>query len=145
MANKKNRERRDPAYQREQGKREAYKKPERKITFSMSLHIKGEGETEKEWETLGLLSQLYIRMKQCGQLSIHQIKQNKWIKEYHKVTFPPKSGFKEPKHVTGVTWAVMHITNNSKEVVVGFVENDIFYIVFFDKEHKFWPTEKKST
>jgi hypothetical protein len=63
-----------------------------------------------------------------------------YIKQYTKVNFPPSSGFNEPKHIVGVTWAVMHITNTSKEVVVGYIEDDVFYIVFLDKNHEFWPS-----
>ena len=48
---------------------------------------------------------------------------------------------KEPKHVTPDNWAVIHIKPNSKEVVAGFLENDVFYIVFLDKEHDFWDTD----
>lgn len=38
-------------------------------------------------------------------------------------------------------WAVIHIKPKSKEVVAGFLENDVFYIVFLDKEHNFWDTD----
>lgn len=55
--------------------------------------------------------------------------------------FPPNSAFTPPKHITGVTWAVIHITPKSKEVVVGFIEDDVFYVIFLDKEHKFWPVK----
>jgi len=48
---------------------------------------------------------------------------------------------KEPKHVTPDNWAVIHIKPKSKEVVAGFLENDVFYIVFLDKEHDFWDTD----
>jgi hypothetical protein len=75
-----------------------------------------------------------------------EVRQNKYIKEYSKVDFPPNSEFKKPTHIGEVTWAVMHITANSKEVVVGYIdEDDVFYIIFLDKEHKFWPTTLKNT
>ena len=137
--------RRDPAYLREQGKRDAYVKKQRNITFSFSKHIQGEGQTIEEWSNLGLLKKLIIRIKYLGQHPTTVVRQNKWIKEYHKVHFPPNSEFKEPKHVSGVIWAVMHITENSKEVVVGFIEEDVFYIIFLDKDHKFWPSKLKNT
>ncbi len=140
-----NHSKKDPAYLREQGSRKVYVKQERRITFCLSKHIKGEGQSIDEWSNLDLLAKLLRKMQQCGQHSVHEIRQKKWIKEYSKVSFPPNSKFTHPKHISEVTWAVMHITDNSKEVVVGFVEDDVFYLVFLDKDHEFWPTKKKNT
>ncbi|WP_411811948.1 hypothetical protein ACLB9Y_00915 [Chryseobacterium scophthalmum] len=137
--------RQDPAYLREQGKKELKEKNKRNITFCFSKHIKGEGQSFEEWEEEGLLSQLFERLKQLGNYPVLVIKQNDWITEYHKVDFPPKSDFKVPQHISGVTWATIHIKPNSKAVIVGYIENDIFYVVFLDKDHRFWITEKKNT
>lgn len=145
MPSKKTINRRDPAYIREQGKKEAVGSKERVITFSFSKHIKGEGQSIEEWNVLGLHGKLIKRIQFVGQHSVHLVKQNQWIKEYHKVDFPPNSKFTEPKHITNVTWAVMHLTDKSKEVVVGFIENDVFQIIFLDKEHEFWPSELRNT
>ncbi len=145
MVSKKKKGNRDPAYLREQGKRNAIGNKQRNITFSFSKHIQGEGQTIGEWAELGLLKTLVVRMKYLGQHPPLYICQKQWIKEYHKVSFPPNSEFKEPKHIVGVTWAVMHITNNSKEVVAGYIEETVFYLVFLDKDHKFWPSKLKDT
>jgi len=144
MASKR-KQRQDPAYIREQGKREANNKKERNITFCFSKHVIAEGETFEEWEKLGFLKLLIIRLKYLGQYPALTVRQKKWIKEYHKVDFPPNSKFTEPKHVQNVTWAVMHITPTSKEVVAGYIEDEVFYIIFLDKDHKFWPTKLKNT
>ncbi|MEK7432360.1 MAG: hypothetical protein AABZ74_04445 [Cyanobacteriota bacterium] len=58
--------------------------------------------------------------------------------------FPEKSNFEYPKYISqNVNWASIGL--KGKERVIGFVENNIFYIVFLDKEHEFWLTEKKNT
>jgi hypothetical protein len=142
---KKNKERRDPAYFREQGKREAQEKKKRLISFSLSKHIHAEGQSIAEWESLMLLATLIERIKFVGQFSVQEALQKKHIKQYTKVDYPPDFGFSQPKHITGVTWTVMHITQNSKEVVAGYIEDDVFYIVFLDKDHQFWPSTKKNT
>ncbi len=143
MVSKKKKLRNDPAFLREQGKRSEVGKKQRNITFSFSKHIKGEGQSIEEWNELGLLEPLILRIKYLGQHSTLEVRQKNWIKEYHKVEFPPESDFKEPKHVVGVTWAVMHITDNSKEVVAGYIEEDVFYIIFLDRDHKFWKCKDK--
>lgn len=133
-----------PAYQRIQGTREPKGEKRRTITFCLSKHIVAEGQSFQEWDNLGLAANLLIRMQSAGQFTIHEVRQNKTIKEYHKVGYPPDSHFKKPMHIThDVTWAVMHITPKSKEVVAGYIEDDVFYIVFLDKDHKFWPMAKK--
>lgn len=134
-----------PAYLREQGNRGAVGDKQRNITFSFSKHIKAEGQSIDEWADLGLLEPLIIRIKNLGHHTALTVRQNMWIKEYHKVEFPPNSGFIKPKHVIGVTWAVMHVTDTSKEVVVGYIEDDVFYIVFLDKDHVFWSSKLKNT
>jgi len=145
MASKKNKAKNDPASIRKRGTRDAVGEKERRITFSLSKQIKGEGQTIDEWNELGLHAKLLNRIKFVGQHSVHIVRQNQFIKEYHKVEFPPNSGFSEPKHITEeVTWAVMHITTNSKEVVVGYIdEDDVFQIIFLDKDHQFWPVKKR--
>lgn len=145
MAAKKKAGRKDPAYLREQGNRGAVGKRERNITFSLSKHIKGEGQSIEEWNDLGLLGKLTTQIKLVGQHPAIYVRQNQLIKEYTKVDFPPGSGFTHPKHIGDVTWAVMHITPKSKEVVVGYIEEDVFYIVFLDKDHQFWPSKLKNT
>jgi len=145
MVNKKKKQLKDPAYLREQGKRDAVIKNDRLLTFSFSKHIKGEGQSIEEWGALGLLEPLILRLKYLGQYSTLAVRQKKWITEYHKVNFPPNSKFTEPRHIQNVTWAVLHIKPTSKEVVAGYIENEVFYIVFLDKEHNFWPSPLKNT
>lgn len=137
--------RKDPAFLREQGTRGSVGAKQRNITFSFSKHIKGEGQSIEEWNALGLLEDLILRIKSVGQHPALHARQSQMIKEYHKVAFPPESDFTHPKHVGEVTWAVMHITPKSKEVVAGYIEDDVFYIVFLDKDHRFWPSTLRNT
>ncbi|WP_316752721.1 hypothetical protein [Pedobacter gandavensis] len=132
-------DRSDPAYLREQGKREANVKHDRKITFALELITVSEGQTWEQWEKLGHLSTLMTRLQFVGQFSCQEALRNSYIKRYTKVGYPPRSGFTQPKHITAEIWAVMHITGKSKEVVAGYVEDDVFHIIFLDKDHKFWP------
>lgn len=141
----KRKERKDPAYIREQGKRKAYVEQERRLTFSFTKLDKTQGQTIKEWEDLGLLAVLITRTQSVGQMSTRVAYANQSIKQYSKVDFPPNSEFKKPNHIPDVTYTSMHITPNSKEVIVGYVESDVFYIVFLDKDHQFWPSTLKNT
>lgn len=58
--------------------------------------------------------------------------------------FPPTSAFKHPKHITpDANWAAIRL--GGKERVAGHLVRNIFYIVFLDKEHDFYPSQKKHT
>jgi hypothetical protein len=132
-------ERKDPAYLRAQGTREARGIRQRKISFSFTKHLPNQGQDINDWDDCGLLGILLNRIRHVGQYTAVEARQNHCIKEYTKVDFPPNSKFKPPTHISGVTWGVMHITEKSKEVVVGYIEDDIFHVVFLDKHHEFWP------
>lgn len=126
---------------RKRGHRLAVDSKNPTISFCFSKMDKTQGETIELWERLGLLSTFIARTQQISNIEYQQVLAEQLIKQYTKVGFPENSEFKEPKHVNPNYWAVIHITPNSKEVVVGYLENNIFYIVFLDKEHKFWPTD----
>lgn len=60
--------------------------------------------------------------------------------------FPLKSEFFHPRHiVSDVKWAVIKDIKGQRGRVCGHVIDNVFYIVFFDINHKFWITGKKHT
>lgn len=128
-------------YDRHPGNRKAIGERRRTITFSWEKLDPVQGQTINDWEGKKLLSQLCIRMQQIGSYGAQETIAKQLVKQYPQNGFPPDSKLKEPKHVTPASWAVIHITPKSKEVVVGFIENDIFYIVFLDENHHFWPSD----
>lgn len=130
---------------RKRGHRFAVEPKKGIISFCFSKIDKTQGQTIEEWEELGLLSTFIVKTQQISNMEYQQALAQQLIKQYTKVGFPENSEFIEPKHVTPTYWAVIHLTQNSKEVVVGYLdENNVFFIIFFDKEHKFWPTDIQS-
>ncbi|WP_273087209.1 hypothetical protein [Capnocytophaga gingivalis] len=130
-------------FDRKRGHSEAIgdKNKKRRISFSIQYLDNTQGQSLKEWEAEGLLADLMLKTQQISQHTVEESLRLEYIKQYTKVAFPPTSKFKEPKHITPDNWAVIHIKPNSKEVVAGFLENDVFYIVFLDKNHEFWDTD----
>nr|WP_314289561.1 hypothetical protein [uncultured Capnocytophaga sp.] len=128
-------------FDRKQGHLQALGAKKRSISFSFQYLDNTQGQTLKEWEAEGLLADFIERTQQISQYTVEESLRLQYIKQYTKVAFPPTSKFKEPKHITPDNWAVIHIKPKSKEVVAGFLENDVFYIVFLDKEHNFWDTD----
>ncbi len=128
-------------FDRKQGHLQALGAKKRSVSFSFQYLDNTQGQSLKEWEAEGLLADLILKTQQISQYTVEESLRCQFIKQYTKVTFPPTSKFKEPKHITPDNWAVIHIKPKSKEVVAGFLENDVFYIVFLDKEHDFWDTD----
>ncbi len=130
-------------YERKRGNRNIVKN-DISISFSWSKLDNNQGQTIQEWEHLGLLSGLCKRLQQIGQYPSADALRQQLIKSYtkNKYQLPDNSKFKEPKHIPSPeVWSVIHITQNSKEVVAGYIEDNVFYIVFLDKDHLFWPTD----
>ena len=127
-------------YDRKNGTRPSVGQKSKTISFSWEKLDSVQGQRIPEWEKEGLLSKLCLRLQQIGQFDATNALGQQLIKQYTQVGFPPKSKFTVPKHVSPSYWGVIHITPNSKEVVAGYIEEDVFYIVFLDKEHHFWPS-----
>lgn len=94
-----------------------------------------------DWQRVGLLSFAMDTLRGfcCSPLRA-QVDGDKFV-IYN--SFPPEGAtmFKYPKNVPeDAHWARIHV--NGPAVIVGHIVNDTFYVVFLDKTHKFWLTEK---
>ena len=106
-----------------------------------SQHLK---ETFECWAKENLLLKLLNRIKDISQMTMNEATNNQVIKNYG--SFPPssKTEYMPPKSLSEeLQWASLHI--QGKEVIAGRIVENTFYIVFLDREHKFWISEKKHT
>lgn len=98
------------------------------------------GQKLLEWEEDGLLSKMVQRFKDVSSLEWPPF--NDKFKRYD--TWHQNCQFKWPGNVPDdACWASMHI--QGKECVIGHIVQTVFYVVFLDRNHQFWPTEKKNT
>lgn len=95
----------------------------------------------KDWQNCGWLSKMLETLQgYCMQPLYKQFDGEKFAK-YESI--PPKEQcyFNIPPNITeDAKWARIHILN--KAVVVGHYVGNTFYVVFLDKEHKFWAKKK---
>ena len=120
---------------------EAISKYEKKFVVSFQYLDRNQGQTFEEWEKEGLLVNMLNTLRDYCQKTMEENKGPKF-KEYG--SFPPKTAFKHPKHVPhNASWASLHL--NGKTCLGGHIYENVFYVVFLDKEHKFWICEKKHT
>lgn len=75
--------------------------------------------------------------------TIQEAQQHKKLTIYGH--WPPKSvcEFRQPRHIAeDVKWAVIRSVGGQKARVVGHVIGNVFYVVFLDKNHVFWKSQK---
>lgn len=114
------------------------------IVISFRDFDRTQGQCFKDWEDEKILALAVSKLREVCQLTVGQALAKNIIKIYSKVDFPPDSEFFHPKHVLpDVKWCSMHI--KGKECVIGYFEDNIFQIVFLDKDHLFWKSEKRNT
>jgi len=102
------------------------------------------GQSFDEWQQDKLLSYMIQKFGHICNLNIIEAQQQKVLKIYNE--FPEKSDFKYPQHISeGVKWAVIMDIKGQKGRVGGHIIDNTFYVVFLDKEHRFYITEKKNT
>src|SRR5690606_8691622 len=138
-------ERNAASYKREVEKIETRQgRKESLIVLSFRDFDRNQGQSFEEWEREELLALAVSKLRELCQLTVGQATAQQIIRPYTKVDFPQESGFVHPKHVLpNVTWCSMHI--QGKECVIGYFEDNVFLIVFLDKDHEFWKTKKKNT
>lgn len=114
------------------------------LVFGFTNIDRSQGQKFADWEELKLLSKALERISGLSSMTLEQAVTEQIIKIYGK-GMPPKSGFIFPKHIPeDIEWASIRI--QGQERIIGFIEKGyIFQVVFMDKEHQFYPSNKKHT
>lgn len=114
------------------------------VVLSFRDYDRNQGQSFKEWEDEELLALAISKLHAVCGLTRIEATQQQIIKEYPKGEFPTNTDFYHPKHIpTDIAWCSMHI--QGKECIIGYFDDNIFNVVFLDKNHRFWITEKKNT
>jgi len=102
------------------------------------------GQNYENWEEEKLLSYMLQKFGNICSLNIVEAQQLKVLKIYKN--FPDDSDFKPPQHIIkDVNWAVIMDIKGQKGRVAGHIIENVFYVVFLDKDHRFYITGKKNT
>jgi hypothetical protein len=118
-----------------------------KILFSFKDFDKNQippGQSYEDWQEEQLLAYMLEKFGHICELNRFEAIQNKYIKVYGD--FPSNSDFEYPKGFSDdLQWAVIMNIKGQKGRVAGHIIDNIFYVVFLDKEHRFYPSFKKNT
>jgi hypothetical protein len=121
----------------------------KKVIFSLKYFIDTQPKNDKEsyssWEKDGRLSQLLERLQAICDCSVISAIQQGFLKRYDSFPLSKDTHFKCPSNFKDREWWVINKISGQKARVAGVMVGNVFYIVFFDKEHKFWISKLKNT
>ena len=101
------------------------------------------GQTYKDLEEKKILSYILEKFGSLCNVNRIEAEQQRLIKVYGE--FPENSEFYNPFQDETLDWAVIMKVSGQKGRIAGYIKGHIFYVVFLDAEHKFYPSEKKNT
>jgi hypothetical protein len=100
------------------------------------------GQTFNDWQDEKILAYMLEKFGHICALNIVEAQQQKVLKIYGK--FPEKSEFETCQHIAeNVTWAVIMDIKGQRGRVAGHIIDNVFYVVFLDKDHRFYITQKR--
>lgn len=140
-------------YKRVQGSQEQKGKrtTTKKIVISYIYLDRKQGQTFEQWDNhKGRLLRWENIVQHLNTLTASQALMTGVIVKYTKIkvdihNMPEKSKWKYPKHLNNidVTWCKIVVMQLVR--IIGFLDDNIFYVVFLDENHEFYPTEPKNT
>jgi hypothetical protein len=117
------------------------KPAQKEMVFSFRDFDQTQGQTFAEWQDIRLLDRMLDKLKEYSKKTVSEAQKASFT-VYDR--FPPKSEFKPPQFIPeNVKWASLHI--QGKECIAGHLMDNTFYVVFLDKNHRFWPSILKHT
>jgi hypothetical protein len=101
------------------------------------------GQSYSQWQEDKLLAYMLEKFGYICNVNRLEAEQRKFIKNYGE--FPANSEFNNPFPDRELAWGVIMKIGGQKGRVAGHIIDHVFYVVFLDFEHKFYPSEKKNT
>ncbi len=102
------------------------------------------GYSYSQWQESKLLAYMLDKFGFICNMNRIEAVQEGYIKVYDH--FPVNSKFTNPFiYDNDLQWAVVMNIKGQKPRVVGYIKDNIFFVVFLDGDHIFYPTTKKNT
>ena len=102
------------------------------------------GQILEKWQEEKMLDKLVGRFVEVCSFTRQEAVQQGLLKVYGD--FPENSHFKIPPHIKGeVSWGTIRKIGGQKPRLAGYIIESVFYPVFLDKDHLFYPSTKKHT
>jgi len=116
------------------------------FSFKYLVDVDDVGQSLKAWAAANekLLLGLLLKMQHISQQTPAQAQQDSAFTIYGN--FPAKKvcDFTCPPQLADVAnWGVIRDIAGQKGRVAGFLKENVFYIVYLDKDHRFWKSDRR--
>lgn len=104
------------------------------------------GQSLENWaeDNPALLAGLLQKMAHISQQTVPKARQDTTLTLYGRFPESAKTDFTCPRHLQDQkNWGVIRNIGGQKSRAAGFLQNNIFYVVFLDKHHQFYKSSKR--
>lgn len=118
-------------------------KPKIVFSFEHFLDHDDVGQSLATWvdNNPKLLQGLFEKLQHLSSKNTATLSQDDVFTLYGDFPSNNNTDFKCPPNFNDKSWGVIRNIGGQKARVAGFLENNVFYLVFLDAEHKFWKSK----
>jgi len=117
------------------------------LAFNFKQMDYSQGQSATDWAKEDLLGPLIERLRGLSSMTLEEAKNSGSNVFNYYDTFPPadRTDFSYPHHISrDAAWCGFHVSG--RVCVIGhLVDDHVVYLVFLDKDHRFWIVDKKNT
>lgn len=113
------------------------------VSFRYFHNVDDVGQSIDSWRVDGSLPDLIEKLVYLTANGITKVSSDGIFTNYTRFPDAAVNDFKCPGEISvDENWGVIKNIGGQKRRVAGFLKDNVFYIVFFDKDHRFWKSRK---
>lgn len=113
------------------------------ISFKYFHNVDGVGQSMKTWKDEDSLSDLIDKLIYITSNGITKVISDGIFTNYTRFPDVSVNDFKCPDDISvDEDWGVIKNIGGQKKRVAGFLRDNVFYVVFFDRDHRFWKSQR---
>lgn len=113
------------------------------VSFKYFHDVDDVGQSVNTWKADGSLPDLIEKLVYLTSNGITKVISDGVFTNYTRFPEVAVNDFRCPDGISSdEDWGVIKNIGGQKRRVAGFLRDNVFYIVFFDKEHRFWKSKK---
>lgn len=118
-------------------------KPHVAFSFEYFINQDSVGQSLETWSDSKLLVCMLQKMVHISSQTPAQAMQDQTLTIYDDFPIKSVNDFTCPQHLSDEkNWGVLRNIGKQKVRIAGFLKGNIFYVVYLDKDHKFWKSSK---
>lgn len=113
------------------------------VSFKYLSDVDGVGQSIATWKEDGSLNDLVDKLVYLTSNGVTKVMSDGIVTNYSRFPDSDVNDFKCPDNISKEEdWGVIKNIGGQKRRVAGFLKDNIFYVVFLDRDHLFWKTRR---